>query len=100
MRVLEGAGETLKKRALRAVIVELNGSSRRYGFDESRILELMFDHGFKPYAYDPLDRTLIGLEGKNPNSDNTLFIRDETFVLDRLRSSPAISIHGRPLPSC
>jgi FkbM family methyltransferase len=93
--VLEGASETLKKESLHSVIMELNGSGSRYGFDESLILEMMFDYGFKTYSYDPLDRTLQNLQGKNQKSGNTLFIRDEPFVMDRIKSSPKINIHGK-----
>ena len=64
MPVLEGAQDTLKKETLHSVILELNGSGSRYGYDESQILEMMFDHGFKTYSYNPLNRTLINLEGK------------------------------------
>ena len=95
MPVLEGATETLKNKTLHSVIMELNGSGNRYGFDEPRILELMFDHGFRTYSYNPLGRILLNLEGKKLTSGNTLFIRDESFVLDRLNSSPDIIIHGR-----
>src|SRR5699024_2210936 len=62
--VLEGAQEILNSQSLQAVIIELNGSGNRYGFDESLILDSMFDYGFKMYSYDPLDRTLNDLEGK------------------------------------
>ena len=93
--VLKGAIETLKKQTLHSVIMELNGSGSHYGFDESKILEIMFDHGFRTYSYNPLDRSLINLQGKNLNSGNTLFIRDESFVLDRLKNSPKVTIHGK-----
>jgi len=93
--VLEGAQETLKKKTLHSVIMELNGSGNRYGYDESQILELMFDYGFKTYSYNPLDRTLINLEGKNLNSGNTLFIRNKHLVEERLRGAAKILIHGR-----
>jgi FkbM family methyltransferase len=93
--VLEGASETLKKPTLHSVIMELNGSGRRYNYDESRILELMSGYGFKSYSYDPFHRNLINLNGKNLNSGNTLFIRDEKAVLERLRNSPMITVHGK-----
>lgn len=93
--VMEGAKETLNNQKLSAVIMELNGSGARYGFNESKILELMFSNGFRTYSYNPLDRTLINLEGKNLNSGNTLFIRDKSFVEERLRDSPKVSVHGR-----
>lgn len=92
--VLEGALETLKKQALLAVIMELNGNCTRYGFDESRILELMFENGFRTYSYNPLNRTLSSLESKNLSSGNTLFIRNKVAVEERLRSSATISVHG------
>lgn len=93
--VLEGASETLKKQTLHSVIMELNGSGKRYNYDESRILEMMLNYGFKTYSYDPLNRTLINLNGKNLNSGNTLFIRDETAVLEKLKNAPIITIRGK-----
>jgi len=75
--------------------MELNGSGDRYGYDESKILDMMFDYDFKTYSYNPMDRTLINLEGKNLNSGNTLFIRDKSFVEERLKTAPMVFIHGR-----
>jgi FkbM family methyltransferase len=92
---LQGAQETLKKPSLHSVIMELNGSGSRYGFNESRILEMMFDHGFKTYSYNPLARSLIKLNGKNLASGNTLFIRDYCLVLQNLASSPKIRIFDK-----
>jgi len=92
---LQGAQETLKKPSLHSVIMELNGSGSRYGFNESRILEMMFDHGFKTYSYNPLDRSLINLNGKNLASGNTLFIRNYSLVLENLASSPKIRIFDK-----
>ena len=95
MPVLEGAQEILRKQSIYSVIMELNGNGNRYGYDESKILEMMFDYNFKTYSYNPMDRMLINLEGKNPNSGNTLFIRDISFVEERLKVAPLVSIHGR-----
>ena len=92
--VLEGAQETLQKSSLHSVILELNGSGKHYGYDESRILELMFDFGFRTYAYKPLDRRLINLNGKNIKSGNTLFIRDRDLVEERLRTAPQVSVNS------
>ena len=93
--VLEGAREILKNQTLKAVIMELNGSGGRYGFDESKILESMLSNGFKTYSYKPLARKLINLEGKNLNSGNTLFIRDKSIVEDRLRVASKVTINGQ-----
>ena len=92
--VLQGAAKTLKNSTLQAVIMELNGSGRRYGYDESDILNLMLDHGFKCYAYNPMNRTLMELEGKNRQSGNTLFLRNISLIQDRLNTAPKVAIHG------
>ncbi|MDH5377647.1 MAG: FkbM family methyltransferase [Gammaproteobacteria bacterium] len=95
--VLEGAKKTLKNRKLNAVIMELNGSGDRYGFDESQLLNLMISNDFSPYTYDPFNRLLVNIEGKNTFSGNTLFIRNKAFVEERLKTAPPIAIHGRQL---
>ena len=94
-QVLRGAAETLAKSSLHSLIIELNGSGDRYGFDESSILELMSDHAFRAYSYEPLCRTLIELSGINPGSGNTLFIRDRDFVDERLRTAEEITVNNR-----
>jgi FkbM family methyltransferase len=96
-RVLEGAQEVLRNHALNAVIMELNGSGARYGFDESRILDLMHRKGFGKYSYDPLSRNLLRLEGRNAGVGNTLFIRNRSFAEARVKSAPSVTVHGRQL---
>lgn len=92
--VIEGALETLGRRSLHAAIIELNGAGDRYGYSETRIIETMFDHGFRSYSYEPLSRTLVTLEGKNGASGNTLFVRDKPWVIERLRTAPKIRVLG------
>jgi hypothetical protein len=93
--VLEGALEILKKESLHSIIMELNGSGSRYGFDESKLLAMLLDFGFQTYSYNPMDRTLINLQGKNLNSGNTLFIRNEPLVQERLKNSFKVTVHGK-----
>ncbi len=92
--VLDGARETLKKQSLKAVILELNGSGARYGHDESQILEVMSDNNLERYAYNPLNRKLSRFKGTCLNSENSLFIRDLSYVQERLKCAPQVSIHG------
>lgn len=92
---LQGALNTLKNKALRAVIMELNGSGNRYGYDEGEIPGLMSNYGFKPYAYKPFERRLINLKGKNTiGTANTLFIRDRAFIQERIKTARSIKVHG------
>jgi FkbM family methyltransferase len=92
--VLLGAQSILSNTSLHSVIMELNGSGERYGFDESTILEMMLDHGFRTYSYQPFQRTLLDLSGKNLDSGNTLFIRNKEYVEDRIRSAGKITVNG------
>jgi len=94
MPTLEGAENTLKNDELCSVIMELNGSGSRYGFDESKILQMMPDYGFRTYSYKPFERKLVNLDGKNLSEGNTLFIRDIDRVLERVKSAPKIHIQG------
>lgn len=93
--VLEGAKSVLSMQTLNGVIIELNGSGSRYGYQESRILELMADNGFQTYSYEPFERRLVSLNGKNLAEGNTLFIRDVPFVEERLRTAQKVAVLGR-----
>jgi FkbM family methyltransferase len=93
--VLQGASNTLKKPSLNSVIMELNGSGERYHHRESAILDMMRGHGFGSYSYDPFARSLKALDGKSPESGNTLFIRNVELVAERLRNSPHFTALGK-----
>ena len=91
---LQGGLNTLKNKGLCAVIMELNGSGNRYGYDEDKILGLMSSYGFKPYAYQPFERRLISLKGKNTiGTGNTLFIRDRALIQERIKTARGIKVH-------
>ncbi|TWT65549.1 Methyltransferase domain protein [Crateriforma conspicua] len=92
-QALRGATKTLGNPTLRAVIMELNGSGERYGFDESAIIRMMQDLGFSTSTYDPFNRVLVPLEGKCLTSGNTLFVRDFEFLQERLASADPIEVN-------
>lgn len=85
--VLAGAEQTLADPALMAVIMELNGSGARYGFDEDSIHQSMLERGFQTYRYDPEKRALLPLQGKRSDSGNTLYVRDFERLSERVRSA-------------
>jgi FkbM family methyltransferase len=93
--LLRGAEATLNKPSLHSILIELNGSGVRYGFDENRIIGKLGDHGFLPYSYSPLIRELRPLHGKNITSGNTLFLRNEDAIRERIRSAPPIQLLSR-----
>jgi FkbM family methyltransferase len=92
---LEGAQRILANPSLHSMIIELNGSANRYGFDESRIVRMMWDKGFQMCSYDPFNRRLIDLGERSNAEGNTLFVRNREFVAHRLATAPPFRILGK-----
>lgn len=74
-KVIEGSQETLANPKLRAVIMELNGSGARYGFDEEVLHQRMLSFGFETYVYRPDERAFESIDGKRHMTGNTLYLR-------------------------
>ena len=94
-KVIDGGPSTLQKPSLRAVLMELNESGLRYGYDDDAIHSTMLDCGFLPFSYDPFARDLQQLHDRNRESGNTLYLRDIEFVRERLGSAPDIVLPWR-----
>jgi len=88
--VLNGADTTLSNKSLKAIIIELNGSGQRYGYDEDQIHNKLMEHGFKPCNYNPKTRQLIKLE--TFGTHNTIYLRDIAFVEERIKSARQIKV--------
>lgn len=88
--VLKGANAILHDPTFKAIIIELNGSGYRYGFDEKDIHQKLVDLGFAPYQYHPFDRSLNKLDGFT--AFNTIYIRDLSFVEERLKTAKAFRL--------
>lgn len=91
--VLAGARTTLSNPSLHSVIMELNGSGSRYGYNENEILDTMHHYGFSAYRYAPFSRELKTLDWKNSLSGNTLFLRNVEMLGEKLRRSPKILVN-------
>jgi FkbM family methyltransferase len=90
--VLKGMADTLKQNGLKAIIIELNGSGLRYGYDESKIHELLLDKGFIPYSYEPFSRELTPINAYNDH--NTIYCRDINFIRERILQAEVFTIFG------
>ena len=88
--VLGGMQLLLKESSLKAIIIELNGSGGRYGYNEQDIHNNLGLYGFVPYSYEPFSRTLEKLE--TFNSLNTIYIRDVDFVQQRIMAAKKIEV--------
>lgn len=90
--VINGAKTTLENPLLKAIIIELNGSGGRYGFNEKHIHTKFLSLGFKAYQYFPFERKLS--EIPTFGDYNTIYIRDLEFVQTRLNTAEMVEING------
>lgn len=92
--VIAGARKTLSNPSLLSVIMELNGSGSRYGFDEESLHTVMLDYGFTTFKYDPLKRHLIPSNWQSQNVGNMLYIRNTDQVIERITSAPKFTTNN------
>jgi len=90
--VIGGMKNVLLSDSLKAIIIELNGSGGRYGYDESLIHKTLLQHSFKPFHYDPFERKLTELNSYGSN--NTLYLRDLYFIYNRVKNAPKFEVFG------
>jgi len=83
-QVLNGAKRILNSSTLIAVIIELNGSGKRYGIDDNEIHELLLSKNFEAFKYDPLSRKLVPLFDNFSSVSNTLYLRKLNEVQRRI----------------
>jgi FkbM family methyltransferase len=88
--VIKGASKTLQQRELKAIIIELNGSGARYGYDESKIHQTLLAADFNPYHYEPYSRSLSPTNSYDTH--NTIYIRDLNAVQQRLITAPKVRV--------
>jgi FkbM family methyltransferase len=91
--VLAGARATLADPGLKTLIVELNGSGARYGFDDQQTHGTLLRRGFAPFSYDPRSRLLSARE--SILGENTIYVRDFDWVQHRLKRAPSVKIFDR-----
>jgi len=96
---LSGAKRLLNETNLLAIIVEINGSTRRYGTEGSAVEQFIRQAGFEPVSYKPDQRRLTKLKKQKPNQErmtgNTIFVRDFDAVQRRLENADPIQVFGR-----
>jgi FkbM family methyltransferase len=93
--VLAGAYKTLRSADLKAIIIELNNSGNRYGYNEQKNHENLLSLGFMPFFYNPEKRELIPIN--NFGTHNTIYIRDLDFAHSRVSTANKVKILGQEL---
>jgi len=95
--VLRGAQKTLSQSGLQAVIVEANGSGKRYGYSDEAVASALQAHGFGRFQYDAFTRKIGSNNAGVRAADNVLFLRDAEFVQERVATAPTVTILGEQL---
>jgi len=96
--VISGAECILKDNALKAILIELNGSGKRYGYNDLAISTKLLETGFSPYIYMPKLRKLTDVcTNKISTGSNILYVRDVYFVSKRLEHAEKINIFEKSL---
>lgn len=93
--VMAGATRSLAAPELLGVLMELNGSGNRYGFDETKLHEAMLEKGFATASYEPFTRELV--PARPSTTGNTLYVRNMETLRERLRSAPRHDVIGTKL---
>ncbi|MEO5564487.1 MAG: FkbM family methyltransferase [Chitinophagaceae bacterium] len=88
--VLNGASSTLKKNNLKAIIIELNGSGAKYGYDEAKLHEKLLAEGYSPYQYNPFERQLTAIS--KFGTHNTIYIKDIDYVQERVQKADKLKV--------
>ncbi len=97
LQVLKGASEALGSEHLQVVIIEMNGSCRRYNVAEHQIGEELGRFGFAPIEYDPFRRA-ASLSGEAKTAHlNAIFVRDQVTITDRVANAPLVQLPNGPI---
>jgi len=87
MKVLLGARRILSNLKLKAIIIELNGGSKKYDMTDNQIHNMIVSFGFHAISYDPMSRKLYPLMNYNNQSHNTIYIRNIDDVANLVSES-------------
>jgi len=94
--VLNGAEKLLRQQTLKAIIIELNGSGGRYGYNETALHhKLVNDWGFQACRYHPASRSLEVVQ--HHGAHNTLYVWDMAAVEQRIENAPKRAINHHNL---
>jgi FkbM family methyltransferase len=94
LNVLKGGKNVLGSNELKAIIIELNSSGKRYGISDQEVHNFLTSYNFLPYMYDPFTRYLQTISIYS-GSGNTIYIKDKKFAMDRVSAAREYSVTGK-----
>ena len=94
--VFEGGKESFKSNNCMAVIVEMCGNGKDFGYSEKTLFDEIKNCGFMPIKYDPFKRELS--ENTSFAFDgNIIFIKNFKTTQERIEAANSFSINGYSL---
>jgi FkbM family methyltransferase len=94
--VLQGASKVFESEKLMAVIIELNRSGLRYGFNDHDIDDFLRKRGLIPCSYDPFNRNIKEL--KKDKVQNAIYLRNIEESIKRVKGAPVFKLsNGKQL---
>jgi FkbM family methyltransferase len=97
LAVLRGAKRLLGSPHLLGLIAEMNGSGKRYGFDEDDLVEVLAAQGLLPFSYKPRTRRLVPIDDLRSKNGNILFLKNVENIRESLSSAPTFKILGEAI---
>jgi FkbM family methyltransferase len=91
LEVIRGGDRIFKAASLLGVIIELNGSGRDYGYEDTAVFAQLLEWGLLAYRYDPFSRNLRPVQ-ESSGTGNTLFIRDISKVATLVAAAPKFCV--------
>jgi FkbM family methyltransferase len=92
--VLEGGAQVLSDPGLLALLIETFRFANWNDPEIQRVEAILAGHGFKPYRYEPVGRTLRPLLKPADGRQDTIYVRDPSVILERLRTATPVRCLG------
>ena len=92
--VLKGADEILKRGNIIAIIVELNGCGKTYGFTNNDVHKELLSYGYFPINYDPIFRKIKKKVSIKFVNNNVIYVKDISIAKKRCSKSKSRLVHA------
>ncbi len=96
-KVIDGAEKVLRSNVVAAVIMELNGSGARYGFNDYDLHLRMKRLGYIACIYSPFERTITEIQSIDKSMGNTIYIKNPSVVRGRLTSAAKFQVFAKSI---
>ncbi len=94
--VIRGGKAIFSRSSPTALLLELDGSGARYGFNDDAIHEELLEKGYISVEYDPHQRQLTR-RSQRQTGGNTLYVNEVGFFSQRVEQSDGYSVLGKQI---